>query len=123
MLNYNLQVSENQLINNNQILTDFMWSIYIIRCGDNSLYTGISNDVSKRFAIHQSGNSKAAKYTKNRHPLKLVFSSEIGTKSAAARVEYYVKQLPKNTKECLIAGTISLDLLINQFCSDKFKES
>lgn len=90
----------------------------MIRCGDNSLYTGISNDVTKRFIIHQSGNSKAAKYTRNRHPLKLVFSAEIGTKSAASQIEYYVKRLSKDTKESLVAGTVSLDFLINRFCSD-----
>ncbi|PSB07383.1 hypothetical protein C7B62_20090 [Pleurocapsa sp. CCALA 161] len=85
-----------------------MWSIYIIRCGDRSLYTGISNNVAKRFAVHQSGSSKAAKYTRTRHPLRLVFTAEIGTKSAASRMEYCVKQLPKRTKENLVAGTISL---------------
>ena len=85
-----------------------MWSIYIIRCGDNSLYTGISNDVAKRFALHRSGNSQAAKYTRTRHPLQLVFTEEIGTKSAASRVEYYLKQLTKKQKERLVAGTISL---------------
>ena len=85
-----------------------MWSIYIIRCGDRSLYTGISNDVAKRFAVHQSGNAKSAKYTRTRHPLKLVFTAEIGTKSAASRAEYYIKQLPKKKKESLVAGTIFL---------------
>ncbi|MEO1690296.1 MAG: GIY-YIG nuclease family protein [Cyanobacteria bacterium J06631_6] len=85
-----------------------MWSIYMIRCGDRSLYTGISNNVPKRFSVHQSGGSKAAKYTRTRHPLKLVFTAEIGTKSAASRVEYRVKQLPKRTKEHLVAGQISL---------------
>lgn len=88
-----------------------MWSVYIIRCGDNSLYTGISNDVSRRFAVHQSGNSQASKYTKNRHPLKLVFSEEIGTKSEASRVEYRIKQLPKGTKENLVRGLTSLSSL------------
>jgi putative endonuclease len=87
---------------------ELTWSIYLIRCGDRSLYTGISNNVAQRFAIHQSGSSKAAKYTRTRHPLHLVFSAEIGTKSAASRMEYYVKQLPKRTKESLVAGTISL---------------
>jgi putative endonuclease len=80
----------------------------MIRCGDRSLYTGISNDVAKRFAVHQSGSSLAAKYTRTRHPLSLVFTAEIGTKSAASKLEYYVKQLPKRTKENLVAGTISL---------------
>ena len=85
-----------------------MWSIYIIRCGDRSLYTGISNNVPKRFAVHQSGGSQAAKYTRSRHPLHLVFTAEIGNRSQASRAEYYLKQLPKKTKERLVAGTISL---------------
>ncbi len=85
-----------------------MWSVYIIRCGDNSLYTGISNNVAKRFAVHRSGNAKSAKYTRPRHPLELVFSAEIGTKSAASRVEYQIKQLSKKNKESLVIGKISL---------------
>ena len=85
-----------------------MWSVYIIRCGDRSLYTGISNDVAKRFAIHQSGGSQASKYTRTRHPLKLVFTAEIGDRSAASKAEYKIKQLPKKTKERLVAGTTSL---------------
>lgn len=85
-----------------------LWSVYIIRCGDRSLYTGISNNVAKRFAIHQSGNNQAAKYTKTRHPLQLVFIAEIGTKSAASRAEYYIKKLPKKTKELLVTGITSL---------------
>ncbi len=83
----------------------------MIRCGDDSLYTGISNDVAKRFAVHQSGGGVAAKYTRSRHPLKLVFRAEIGTKSEAGRVEYRLKQLPKGTKECLVRGTTSLSNL------------
>ena len=85
-----------------------MWSVYMIRCGDNSLYTGISNDVARRFAVHQSGNSRSPKYTRTRHPLQLVFTVEIGSKSAASRIEYYLKKLSKKQKEKLVAGTISL---------------
>ena len=88
-----------------------IWSVYIIRCSDRSLYTGISNDVAQRFAIHQSGSSKSAKYTRHRQPLQLVFTVEIGTKSAASRAEYYIKQLPKRTKELLVAGMTSLSEL------------
>lgn len=83
----------------------------MIRCGDNSLYTGISNNVLKRFEIHQSGSNKAAKYTRNRHPLHLVFSAEIGDKSAASRAEYRLKQLSKKNKELLVAGKTSLQKL------------
>lgn len=85
-----------------------MWSVYMIRCGDNSLYTGISNDVSKRFEVHQSGSIKAAKYTRNRYPLQLVFSAEIGDKSAASRAEYRLKRLSKRSKELLVTGKTSL---------------
>ena len=85
-----------------------IWSVYIIRCGDRTLYTGISNDVAKRFAVHQSGNAQAAKYTRHRHPLELVFTAEIGTRSAASRAEYQIKQLPKRSKELLVAGITSL---------------
>ncbi len=88
-----------------------MWSVYMIRCGDNSLYTGISNDVPKRFEVHQSGSAKAAKYTRNKHPLKLVFSAEIGDKSAASRAEYRLKKLSKRNKELLIRGKTSLSNL------------
>ena len=90
-----------------------MWSIYMIRCGDNSIYTGISNNVSKRFATHQSGNAKAAKYTRTRHPLKLVFTAEIGDRSAASIAEHQIKKLPKRTKEALVAGRISLFELVS----------
>ncbi len=80
----------------------------MIRCRDNSLYTGISNDVPKRFEVHQSGSTKAAKYTRNRHPLQLVFSAEIGSRSAASRAEYRLKKLSKIKKELLVTGKTSL---------------
>lgn len=85
-----------------------MWSIYIIRCGDNSLYTGISNDVAKRFEVHQLAGAKASKYTKTRHPLQLVFTAEIGDRSAASRVEYRLKKISKSNKELLVKGKKSL---------------
>ena len=88
-----------------------IWSIYIIRCGDDSLYTGISNNVTKRFAVHQSGKSDSTKYTRTRHPLELVFTAEIGTRSAASIIEYRVKQLTKRNKERLVAGMTSLSKL------------
>ena len=85
-----------------------MWSVYMIRCGDNSLYTGITNNVPKRFEVHLSGGTKAAKYTKNRHPLQLVFSAEIGDRAAASRAEYRMKKLSKRSKELLTTGRTSL---------------
>lgn len=87
---------------------DGMWSIYLIRCGDNSLYTGITNDVVKRFAVHVEGGAKAAKYLRSRHPLRLVYTVELGTRSDASKVELFIKKLPKKTKELLISGRVSL---------------
>lgn len=102
-------------------LIRLMWSIYMIRCGDNSIYTGISNNVAKRFAVHQSGNARAAKYTRTRHPLQLVFTAEIGNKSAASSAEYQIKQLPKRTKEALVAGRISLSELVTIDTNNKIE--
>jgi len=85
-----------------------MWFVYIIRCADNSLYTGIAKDVVKRFETHQSGDQRSAKYLRSRHPFALVFTVQAGTRSEASRIEYAIKQLPKSQKEKLINGQISL---------------
>lgn len=91
-----------------------MWSVYIIRCGDGTLYTGISNDVTKRFAIHQTGGKQSAKYTRSRQPLTLAFTAEVGTQAEASRIEYRIKQLPKQKKEKLIRGQVALAELIER---------
>lgn len=96
------------------------WSLYMIRCGDQSLYTGISNDVSARFAIHQSGKAPSAKYLRGRHPLTLVYTVLIGSRSEASRAEYWVKKLPKQKKEQLITGHLCLvDLGIFSACKPR----
>ena len=77
-----------------------MWKLYILRCGDGTLYTGITTDVEKRFAVHQSG--KGAKYTRGRGPLALVYSEECGDHSSALKREYAIKQLPRSEKLKLI---------------------
>lgn len=76
------------------------WKLYILRCGDGSLYTGITTDVEKRLEVHQSG--KGAKYTRGRGPLKLVYREECADHSAALRREWEIKQLPREEKEKLI---------------------
>jgi putative endonuclease len=75
------------------------WSLYIIRCKDNSLYTGITTDVERRFFEHQNDKVKGAKYLRGKGPLQLVFKKIIGTKSEAAIMEYQIKKLPKEKKE------------------------
>ena len=76
------------------------WYIYILRCGDDTLYTGITDDVEKRFAAHCTG--KGAKYTRGRGPLTLVYTEEVEDKSAALKREHAVKKLPRAEKLKLI---------------------
>lgn len=83
------------------------FSLYIVRCADGSLYTGIALDVTRRFKEHQNG-PRGAKYLRGRGPLTLAFASPVGDRSAASRAEYQVKNLPKSEKEQLIDGRKSL---------------
>jgi putative endonuclease len=85
-----------------------IWWLYMIRCVDNSLYTGITIDVDRRFAEHQSQGPKRAKYLRGKGPLELVFTTTVGTKSAATRLELALKKCAKSTKEKLVAGHTTL---------------
>ena len=76
------------------------WKLYILRCGDGTLYTGITTDVEKRFTVHSSG--KGAKYTRGRGPLELVYQEECGDHSSALKREAEVKKLTREEKEKLI---------------------
>tara|TARA_B110000305_G_C19121876_1_gene484720 strand:+ start:260 stop:532 length:273 start_codon:yes stop_codon:yes gene_type:complete len=78
------------------------WYIYIIRCRNNSLYTGISTDVKRRFKEHSSDPKKGAKYLRGKGPLKLEWKQKVKDKSLAAKIEYHIKTLPKATKEDII---------------------
>lgn len=77
-----------------------MWVVYILRCGDNSLYTGITNNLTERINKHNSG--KGAKYTRARLPVSLEAFLECQGKSDAAKEEYRVKQLKRAQKLELI---------------------
>ena len=76
------------------------WKLYILRCGDGSLYTGITTDVEKRLAVHRSG--KGAKYTRGRGPLTVVYTEGCGDHSAALKRELEIKALTRDQKEMLI---------------------
>ncbi len=76
------------------------WSVYLLRCGDGSLYTGIATDVSRRVAEHKEGE-KGAKYLRGRGPLDLIYQQEIGDRSLAAKIEHRVKRFPKEYKKDL----------------------
>jgi len=76
------------------------YSVYIVKCNDGTLYTGISNNVDSRVAKHNSGTG--AKYTKTRRPVRLVYTKVIGTKSDALKEEYRIKQLSRSEKLKLV---------------------
>ncbi len=79
---------------------DKCWSVYILRCKDGSLYTGIAVDVDARLEAHRSG--KGAKYTRGRGPLELVYTEECGTHSDALKRELAIKSLTREGKLKLI---------------------
>jgi len=78
------------------------WSVYIIRCADNSLYTGITTDVARRFAEHQSQGPKSARYVRGRAPLQIVYARSVGSRANALSEEFRIKRLSKTCKEVLI---------------------
>ncbi len=90
------------------------WSVYLLRCADGSLYTGIATDVSRRLTEHTDGE-KGAKYLRGRGPLELVFHREIGDRSLASRIEHRVKRFPKAYKEDLGRLPGRIDELMKQF--------
>jgi len=79
------------------------WYLYILRCADNTLYTGITTDVEKRLEAHRSG--KGAKYTRGRTPLELVYREICGSHSDALKRELEIKKLTRQEKQNLIGKT------------------
>lgn len=80
-----------------------MWTVYILRCADNSLYTGITNDMTKRLAQHQNGTG--AKYTRGRSPLIIVYQEQQPSRAEALRREASIKKLSRKQKETLVRKT------------------
>lgn len=75
------------------------WYVYMVRCRDNSLYTGYTNDPQRRLAVHNAG--KGAKYTRSRLPVTLVYEQACPDRQSAQKQEYALKQLTKAQKEAL----------------------
>jgi putative endonuclease len=72
------------------------WVVYLVRCADESLYCGITNDIEKRLIAHNSG--KGAKYTKSRIPVEMTGVSSKMTKSEALKLERHIKRIPAGKK-------------------------
>jgi putative endonuclease len=81
-----------------------IWYVYMVRCNDGTLYTGITTDLKKRVEAHNSGKD-GARYTRSRRPVELVYSEQVESKSAAARLEYRFKRLPLAKKEILVKSS------------------
>lgn len=77
-----------------------LWYVYMLRCEDNSIYTGIAKNYEKRFKEHLDG--VGAKYTKSRKPIKIEKTFQCFTRSEASKLEYKIKKLTKIKKEKLI---------------------
>ena len=77
---------------------------YMLRCTDNSIYTGITNDFNKRMNEHFHAAKEGAKYTKSHTPQKVIAAWESADKSSASKLEYHIKKLAKKEKESLALG-------------------
>jgi len=77
-----------------------LWSVYIIECRDDRLYTGISNDIIRRVSEHNRG--KGCRFTKFRYPVKLVYQEACGTKSIARKRELEIQEFSRSKKLALI---------------------
>ncbi len=78
------------------------WNVYILRCADNTLYTGIAIDLNKRLDEHNNDNRKASKYTRARRPVEIVYAETCEDRSAAASREALIKRLKRIEKEEMI---------------------
>ena len=76
------------------------WVCYLLRCADDTLYCGITNDMEKRLAAHNAG--EGAKYTRGRLPVNVVFSESCVDKSAALKREMKIKRMSRSAKQALI---------------------
>ena len=90
-----------------------MWFVYIVRCADDTLYTGIAKDVARRIEEHNSNDLLAANYTRARRPVTLVYREAVDTRSAAAKREYEIKQMTRQGKDELLNVRLRLKGRVN----------
>ena len=78
------------------------WYVYMLRCADDSLYTGITKDISRRVDEHNNDQAAGANYTRSRRPVTVVYQETCTTRSQAAKREYTIKQMSRQEKQSLI---------------------
>ncbi|MFZ5949668.1 MAG: GIY-YIG nuclease family protein [Candidatus Rifleibacteriota bacterium] len=81
------------------------WVVYLLRCSDNSLYTGITNDLTQRLAAHNAGTG--ARYTRGRRPVEVIFWEKATDKSDACSREYWIKKLSREEKLLLAESFVN----------------
>ena len=92
------------LFSEKEMQMESIWYLYILRCKDDTLYTGITTDVEKRLEAHRSG--RGAKYTRGRAPLELVYRETCGSHSDALKREAEIKKLSRQAKELLVNSRV-----------------
>lgn len=95
---------------------DKEWYVYMLRCKDNSLYTGITLDLNRREKEHITKSENCAKYTRTHQAIKIESAWKTNTRVNASKLEFYIKTLNKNQKEKLISGKE-----LQEFLDDKIK--
>jgi len=78
-----------------------IWYVYILRCSDHSLYTGITTDINRRLDEHNNDDRRASAYTRARRPVKLVFCEKYGSRSLATKREREIKTMTRREKEMI----------------------
>jgi putative endonuclease len=89
------------------------WSVYLLRCGDGSFYTGIATDVARRVGEHEQGK-RGAKYLRGRGPFEIVYQRPVGSRSVATKIEYRIKRWSRNEKKNLRELPKRIDALLNE---------
>ncbi|MCS6232742.1 GIY-YIG nuclease family protein [Shewanella baltica] len=84
------------------IKSSSLWYLYVVRCANGHLYTGVTTNVARRFSEHQSGGIKSAKYLRGKGPLTLMYQEQVGSHGDALRREIAVKKLSRSQKLALI---------------------
>ena len=81
------------------------WFVYILRCADGTLYTGIALDIARRVVEHNTNNRLGASYTRGRRPVKLVYSETASSRSQAAKREHEIKSMTRVAKTAMLRAT------------------
>lgn len=99
-----------------------MYYVYMLRCVDNSLYTGITVDIERRMKEHFTKENNCAKYTLNRAPTKLESAWKTENRVLASKLEYHIKKLTKKQKEELILNSNLEELLEDKINANDYQK-